>query len=98
MLFFFFFFLNPASGITVQIRNNGAAPILEQSYFLNCEVTGTRDSISTYQWQKDDTVLSETGPILSFSSLRLSDAGQYTCQVTVNGTVFNHSQNIRLTS
>ena len=34
-------------------------------------------------------MLSETGPTLSFPSLRLSDAGQYTCQVTVHGIMYS---------
>ena len=44
-------------------------------------------------------MLSETGPTLSFSSLTLSDAGQYTCQVSVDGMTANSpSQDIELTS
>ena len=54
--------------------------------------------ITAYQWRKGDTVLSETGQTLSFSSLTLSDAGQYTCQVSVDGMMVSRTEDIRLTS
>ena len=63
---------------------------------LTCSVSGA--SVTTYQWRKDGTVLSETGPTLSFSSLRLSHAGQYTCEVAVYNWTFNAYQQISLSS
>ena len=91
--------LSLVSGLAVQIRGSGATPTLGQSYSLTCEVTGASDPIapSAYQWRKDGTALSSS-TTLSFSSLRLSDAGQYICQITVNGMMFSSSQDIRLTS
>ena len=87
-----------ATSITVQITGSGATPSLGQSYSLSCEVAGANDPISAYQWRKDGTVLSETGTTLSFSSLSLSDAGQYTCQVSMDGIMFNSTRDIILTS
>ena len=75
-----------------------ATPIPGQSYSLSCEVSGASAPVSAYQWRRDDTVLSETGQTLSFSSLSLSDAGQYTCQVSVDGMILSHTEDIRLTS
>ena len=63
----------------------------QSSYSLTCVVmaTGTvYPSITySYQWTKDNgnqTIQVGTDRVLSFSPLRLSDAGQYTCQATVN--------------
>ena len=43
-------------------------------------------------------VPSELGSILSFSSLRLSHAGRYTCSVTVNENLYTLDGNVTLTS
>ena len=43
-------------------------------------------------------MLSETGPTLSFSSLRMSDAGQYTCEVTVNGMTLTDDEDVVIMS
>ena len=60
--------------------------MLEQSgYSLICGTTVVNPSI-TYQWTKNDgsqTIQVGTDRVLSFSPLRLSDAGRYTCQATV---------------
>ena len=85
-----FFF--PAPAISVQITTSGT-PVLGQSgYSLTCGVTGTGNlspSI-TYQWTKiDGTQTTQVEAVLSFSPLRLSDAGQYTCQATVTSPYLN---------
>ena len=62
----------------------------QSGYSLICGeiVTGTADPTITYQWTKNNGNGTQT-PVgtddreLSFSPLRLSDAGQYTCQATV---------------
>jgi hypothetical protein len=87
-----------ATSVNVQITGSVATPALGQSYSLTCEVSGASGPVSAYQWRKDGTVLSETGPTLSFSSLSLSDAGQYTCQVSADGMILNRTEDIRLTS
>ena len=63
--------------------------MLGQNYSLICNVTvtgaDTGDPSITYQWTKDNgTQTLGTDRVLSFSPLRLSDAGQYTCQATVS--------------
>ena len=70
-------------------------PVLGQGgYTLICDVqvaNRLHPYITTYQWTKNNSSVTElevgTGiesNSLSFSSLRLSDAGRYTCQATVH--------------
>ena len=80
-----FFIFHPATRPSVQISDGGATPTLEQNYTLTCNVSGA--SVTTYQWRKNGTMLSETGPTLSLSPLGVSDAGRYTCEITVNSMV-----------
>ena len=73
-----------------------ASPAVGSQYTLNCTVTVTgADQLNatiTYQWFKNNTVVSnETQSTLSFSSLSLSDAGQYRCDVTVSSTLLSQS-------
>ena len=52
-----------------------------QSYSLLCSIMGSVNNLTyTYQWRRTGAVL-QMGPILSFSSLQLSDAGQYICEI-----------------
>ena len=72
----------------IQIMITGSdkvKPIAGQSYNLTCSVQGAKnlDSSITYQWIKND-IIRQNSSTLSFSPLRLSDAGVYTCRVTVS--------------
>jgi hypothetical protein len=60
----------------------------QNGYSLTCDVavTGSISNSITYQWTKNigsQTIPVGTDRVLSFSPLRLSDAGQYACQATV---------------
>ena len=83
---------SPEPVITAMV--SGGTPTVGESYSLTCTVTGA-DRLNptiTYQWFKDNTVVSgETQSTLSFSSLSLSDAGQYRCDVTVRSTLLSQS-------
>ena len=77
----------------------------QSSYSLTCgvTVTGTAYPSITYQWTKDNgnqTIQVGIDRVLSFSPLRLSDAGQYTCQATVNPCTLTKvdTQNVTLQS
>ena len=83
--------------VSVQITGSGATPSLGQSYSLTCSVSGA--SVTTYQWRKDGSVIQgETTDMLSFSPLGVSDAGQYTCEVTVDGVMYSGEQDITIAS
>ena len=81
---------SPEPVITAMV--SGGTPTVGESYSLTCTVTGA-DRLNptiSYQWFKDNTVVSgETQSTLSFSSLSLSDAGQYRCRVTVASALLN---------
>ena len=65
----------------VQISDGSGISQTGQNYTLTCTIAGTVNLTYTLQWRRNGAPLSETGAILSFSPLRLSDAGQYTCEV-----------------
>ena len=83
---------SPEPIITAMV--SGGTPTVGESYSLTCTVTGADrlNTTITYQWFKDNTMVSgETQSTLSFSSLSLSDAGQYRCDVTVSSTLLSQS-------
>ena len=88
-----------APSAIVQITDSGRPLTPGQSYSITCELTGVNGSItpSTYQWKTDGTLVS-TEQTLSFSPLRLTDAGRYTCQVSLFGMVFSGAKDIRIPS
>ena len=56
-----------------------------ESYNLTCNVSESTNVTLSYQWNMDGKRLdNETAKILVFPSLRLSDGGNYTCEVIVN--------------
>ena len=75
-----------------------------QNCTLSCTVTGlnSSDSTITYQWMKNNGThqiqIGNNSDTLSFSSFRLSDAGQYTCQVTVDSEMYGYSEYIHIQS
>ena len=81
--------------VSVRITGTTPDPVLGQSYTLECNVSGASSSSYSYQWIKNNTILNEIGPILSFKQLRLSDSGKYTC-VVINGSSKNCSIDIML--
>ena len=68
-----------------------------QDYTLTCTISGA--SIATYHWRKDGVELSGSrSSILHFSPLRLSDAGIYTCEVSVGSHIYSTFQEIDIES
>ena len=64
-------------------------------YSLTCTVTGAErlmdaGAMVTYQWLKNGAVISgQTMATLSFQSLVISNAENYTCQATVTSSLLN---------
>ena len=86
-----FFLCYPAPDIVAQVTPSGNLMLGKSGYSLSCRVSGTDDldPFLTYQWTKKNgtQIQIQLGPdpnILSFSPLRLSDAGEYSCQVNVS--------------
>ena len=78
-------------GISVQIYIRGANPVAGHRHILDCNVTGAENfdssSTLTYQWLKNNSSQTRLGinsNSLIFTSLKLSDAGWYTCQVLIS--------------
>ena len=69
-----------------------------QRYTLTCTLSGVEDTLRdfTYQWRKNGGIINgHAEQTLSFSSLTLSDAGQYSCMVTVNA-VYSANKDVSL--
>ena len=79
--------------LKVSISSIGT-PVAGQSYSLTCNIisgtNGIADSRITYKWTKDNgtkTQIRIYSNVLSFSSLKFSDGGLYTCEIDLNSTV-----------
>ena len=60
-------------------------------YTLTCVFPGADDQVVTYQWMKDNiTIASARSETLTFSPLRLSHSGVYTCSVNVSSIYLNN--------
>ena len=69
--------------VFVQVYGTGVAPELGTGFELTCRVIGASISNANYQWQENGNIKpNENDQTLTFSSLSLSDAGQYTCIVS----------------
>ena len=79
-----------AAIVAVTIDDGGVIPTLGQSYNLTCTAFGT--TFTSYQWRKDGSVIS-TEQMVTFSPLRLTDAGSYSCG---NGTLFSNDTVVTL--
>ena len=70
------------------------------SYTLTCSCQSVNQTV-TYQWKKNDTLL--IGPevaqsTLMLSQLRLSDAGRYTCSITLNSVEYSSNVDVTIQS
>ena len=75
----------PVPTITAEVVPPGNPLAAGQSYSLMCTVTGA-DSLNAtinYKWLKGPTPAGTDSPTLTFDPLVLSDAAQYSCEVTV---------------
>ena len=80
--------------ISVNISDNGSTANIGRNFSLSCLIFGSENLANTsvqYQWLRSDLALDDNSnilqynsSILTFPSLNLSDAGYYTCRVTIN--------------
>ena len=95
-----------APTITPDIQGQPTIPVTGSNYNLTCHVAQSLQSSKTYQLKKGRTILrNNTMAIFNFMSLRLSDAGCYTCMVTIeseylSGSIIalSRTHNVNLTS
>ena len=89
--------INICNSTCIHITDGVATPTLGQSYLLTCSVHVTGGAtISDYQWSKNGTELNETGPIIFFQNLSLSDSGLYTCTIQFETVTYNSSMEVIL--
>ena len=76
--------------LMVTLSGSGGVQVAGEDCTLTCQFTGGETVTPVYQWLKDGSPLTgETSDTLSFSPLRETDSGGYTCEVTtgsLNGT------------
>ena len=79
------------SDISVKILKLGTALLGQDHYRFQCMLMGLKDNLKAsvmYQWTKNGGTqtnqLQSNSQTLSFGPLRLTDAGNYTCQVRVS--------------
>ena len=90
LLVFLYFIIIAVPTLSVNITSKGSIITGGQAFSLKCTISGVEalNPILTYQWIKSNSTgrmqVGSNTSTLSFSSLRLSDAGQYSCQVIVS--------------
>ena len=88
-----------APTILIDIIPNGT-PIVEHMYTLNCSVyeyEKLANPTISYQWIKNNGIQTQVGNnpnTLVFSSLKLSDAGKYTCKVDIQSSYLSNGISI----
>ena len=73
----------------ISITDNGSTADIGMNFSLSCLIFGHENLANTsvqYQWLRSDSALDDYSSILTLPSLKLSDAGYYTCRVTINST------------
>ena len=68
-----------------------------ENYRLTCNVTGGVTTEPTHRWFRDGTPLNVTSATLSFSPLRETDSGVYTCEGTRSSITIT-SENFTITA
>ena len=80
------------------LSGSGGAQVAGENYTLTCQFTGGEAvTPAMYQWLNDGSSLAgETSDTLSFSPLRDTDSGGYTCEVTT-GSFIGTSPSVTIT-
>ena len=82
--------------LVVMVTGGGGNLLVGDNHTLTCTVSVGASISFTYQWQKYGEVLSNQNPpdMYSFSPLREADVGRYNCQVSVDSSISNTSEDV----
>ena len=81
----------------VTLSGSDGAQVAGEDYTLTCQFTGGEAVTPVHQWLKDGSPLAgETSDTLSFSPLRDTYSGGYTCEVTT-GSLTATSASVAIT-
>jgi hypothetical protein len=85
--------------VVVEMKHHGIVSIGGHGFSLSCVVSGAENlnPAINYVWIKNNgtqILFRSNRSIMSFPFLRLSDAGQYSCQVTVNSPYLRDDLNV----
>ena len=84
--------------LNVVLTGSGSILTEGQNHILTCEASGGGSMAYTYMWRKNGRIVSShTSSTYSFSPLRVSDSGQYNCQVTVGSMTVRTSRGVTIT-
>ena len=84
--------------LNVTLTGRGGTLTEGQNYMLTCTASGGGSMAYTYMWLKDGSLVSgQTSSTYSFSPLRVTDSGRYSCQVRVGSTTVNTSREVNIT-
>ena len=84
--------------LNVTLTGSGDTPTEGQDYMLTCTASGGGSMAYTYMWLKDGIEVSgQTSSTYSFSPLRVTDSGRYSCQVRVGSTTMTTSREVIIT-
>ena len=86
--------LAPIISVNVTAKLNTPLVVGQTGTTLSCDVSGADNlrPMITYQWSKDHEPLQGgESRVLTLSPLRLSHAGNYTCNATVSSTLLDEN-------
>ena len=96
---YIFHILNPSvsAALNVVLTGSGGTLTKGQNHTLTCEASGSGSMTYTYMWLRNGSVVSgQTSSTYSFSPLKLTDSGRYSCQVRVSSTIMNTSRDLTI--
>ena len=105
LILILYFSLLTHAVISAKVTSSGSGGSLsvgQTDFSLTCQVSGTENLNSptfTYQWWKNSRVVAgQQGDTLSLPLLTLSDAGEYTCSVSVSSSSWGSTVTVNSTN